>query len=78
MNPFVNVDMGTWQEKRPWTWSLTFIQEVVESEEESDGIGYIFQEAHFEKSVNNGIKEGKAGGMKATVIIHRRKKEDLN
>lgn len=50
----------------------------MESEEGSDVIGYVFHEAHFEKSVNNGIKEGKAGGMKATVIIHRRQKEDLN
>ena len=30
----------------------------------------MFQETHFEKSVNKKMKEGKAGGM----IIHRRQK----
>lgn len=51
MNQFarerVHVDMG--MKSCTGSWNLTFIQEIVESKEGSDGIGYMFQETHFEK-----------------------------
>ena len=50
----------------------------MESKEGSHGVGYVFQEAYSENSVDNRM-EGKAGGRKATVIIvHGSTSEDLN
>lgn len=73
-----------------WTWDMTregALYSVLESDlhpggsgdkkKGSDEIGYRFWETHFENSVDNGMEAGLAEGMKANMIAHRRKNEDL-